>query len=67
MASKRDAKAVDPPEGAVNSDMDGKDNNEERFSPGDRTKDFGTEVGTEWLANQETYFTAGIGFPAITK
>ena len=47
MASKRDAKAVDPPEGAANSDMDGKDNKEERSSLGDRTKDFGTEVGTE--------------------
>lgn len=39
---------------ASNSDVDGKEDKEECSSLPYRTKDLGTEAGTEGLVNQET-------------
>lgn len=69
ISEKKDAKQWDLQETAFptsNSDVDGKENKKESFSLRNRTKDSGTESGTKQLANQITYFTAVIGFSAIT-
>lgn len=69
ISEKKDAKQWDLQETAFptsNSDVDGKENKKESFSLRNRTKDSGTESWTKQLANQITYFTAVIGFSAIT-